>query len=314
LFDRNGDDGVNIVDKLKQLIFRYDDISSEREEELDQHMGHFTMESGGLREENISFKDPFECFEKVGGFGLHVVARLTHGTNRYFHKTIKPTLCRNLRWHKIRWTDVTIEEMYHFLGILLKISLTPIDGGGYKTYFMKTNKVIFVGGDTTPLEIKNSTGFASEFMQLERFQQIRGAFHPEDKSSGLGGDKCYQIRHIINVLNASSKKSFKIPRDLSFDEGGVGCRSRYCPVRQYNKDKPQKFRVDFFICADSKNYFILHLDVYQGKNAANIGIHDSIVDLPTTQKAVANALHALGLHLSTDGMRHISMDNRYMCP
>jgi hypothetical protein len=87
---------------------------------------------------------------------------------------------------------------------------------------------------------------------------------------------------------------------LSFDEGGVGCRSRYCPVRQYNKDKPQKFRVDFFICADSKEYFILHLDIYQGKNTANIGIHDSIVNLPTTQKAVVNALHALGLHLSTE--------------
>jgi hypothetical protein len=119
--NNHGNEGVNLVDKLKQLIFHYDDIASGREEELDSHMGHFTMESGGLWVESQSFQDPLECFEKVGGFGLHVVARLTQGTNRYFHKSIKPSLCRNLRWHKLRWTDVTVEEMYHFLGILLKI-------------------------------------------------------------------------------------------------------------------------------------------------------------------------------------------------
>jgi hypothetical protein len=45
--------------------------------------------------------------------------------------------------------------------------LSPVDGGGYKTYFAKTNKVILIGSDAMPLEIKNSTGFASELMQLQ---------------------------------------------------------------------------------------------------------------------------------------------------
>ena len=42
----------------------------------------------------------------------------------------------------------------------------------------------------------------------------------------------------------------------TFDEGGIAMRSRYCPVRQYNKDKPNKYRVDFFILADASYYFI----------------------------------------------------------
>ena len=41
----------------------------------------------------------------------------------------------------------------------------------------------------------------------------------------------------------------------------------------YNKDKPDKFRVDFFILADSKHYFIYHFDVYQVKNKSNIDIN-----------------------------------------
>lgn len=62
--------------------------------------------------------------------------------------------------------------------------------------------------------------------------------------------------------------------------------SRYFPVRQYNKYKPAKFHVDFFILADSKCYFIYHLDIHQGYNKANIDIVSSILKLPTTQKAV----------------------------
>ena len=78
---------------------------------------------------------------------------------------------------------------------------------------------------------------------------------------------------------------------MSFDEGGVASRSRFNPICQYNKDKPQKFHVDFFVLCNNSpgQYFILHCDVYQGKNAENIGIPDEITKLPTTQKAVVNS-------------------------
>ncbi len=45
-------------------------------------------------------------------------------------------------------------------------------------------------------------------------------------------------------------------------------------MRQYNKDKPDKYRADFFILADARDYFIYNLDVYQGKIKANIDIDD----------------------------------------
>jgi hypothetical protein len=99
--------------------------------------------------------------------------------------------------------------------------------------------------------------------------------------------------------------------------GGQSCRSRFCPVLQYNKDKPDKFRVDFFILANSKNYFIQHIDVYQGKNASNVGIDPSCFNLPTTMKAVANAVIKADLSTGSNdanGYRVISLDNRYQCP
>lgn len=102
-------------------------------------------------------------------------------------------------------------------------------------------------------------------MNLTRFIQIRGAFHPMNKKAALGGDKCYQLRNVLNCINSASAKSFLPSGNMAFDEGGVACHSRLCPVRQYNKDKPDKHRVDFFVLADSEHINILHIDVYQGK-------------------------------------------------
>ena len=58
-------------------------------------------------------------------------------------------------------------------------------------------------------------------------------------------------------------------------------------------------------------YFIYHLEVYQGKNAKNISIPVEIQDMPTTQKAVMNAIITSGIDKDTNGHRRLFMDNRY---
>jgi hypothetical protein len=85
--------------------------------------------------------------------------------------------------------------------------------------------------------------------------------------------------------------------------------------RQYNKDKPNKYWVDFFILANSTSYAILHMDVYQGKNQANINIDKQATSLPTTHKAVINAVFHTRLGNDTEeGYQCLSMDNQYQCP
>jgi hypothetical protein len=64
------------------------------------------------------------------------------------------------------------------------------------------------------------------------------------------------------------------------------------PVRQNNKDKPLKSRVDFFVlCIHSPDqYFIIPCDLNQGKNAENMCVSRKIAKLPITQKAVVDAI------------------------
>jgi hypothetical protein len=133
--------------------------------------------------------------------------------------------------------------MRTFFGIILRISMQEIDAGGYAAYFQPDDRVVRTGygPDAETKTLPDTQGWARRYMSLIRFKQIRGAFHPMDKVAGRGGDKCYQLRSALNRLNAASKITFIPSGNLAFDEGGVSCRSRLCPVRQYNKDKPGKF-------------------------------------------------------------------------
>jgi hypothetical protein len=70
-----------------------------------------------------------------------------------------------------------------------------------------------------------------------------------------------------------------------------------------------------FICADASSYHIYNVDIYQGRNASNIDIDDTIATVPTTQKAVLNAMIQMGLEEDiTQGARSLALDNRYQCP
>jgi Transposase IS4 len=254
-----------------------------------------------------SFDDPFQCLAICGGLDYDLVCRLARNSNEYVRHHLLPK-DRNNRLHGKAYANITAEEMYHFLGITLRISLSPVDYGGYEAYFSAQDRKIL------NKHIFASDGFARHFMTLSRYKQIRTAFHPEDRTGGMEGDKCYQLRHAINTINKAALNAKHIGEDVTFDEGGIGSRHRMNPVRQYNKDKPQKYRVDFFIMACSKSYFIHHIDVYQGANASNVGLHRAVRDLPTTQRAVLNAVLHTGMHNEVHGARHISLDNRYQCP
>ena len=233
--------------------------------------------------------------------------RLTANSNEYANNNLDP-LKRTFAGYA--WHDITVEEMYRFHGVVLKMSIDDRNLGGYEAYF---DDVIQINlSQDYNVKVSDFPPWAKNVFSLHRFKQIRAAYHPEVGSSAIG-DKCHQLRFAINQLNYASRATFVPGPNLSFDEGGIASRSRMNPVRQYNKDKPNKFRVDFFVLANNtpEKYFIVDLDVYQGKNAENIGIAKEIEKLPTTQKAVVNAVINSKIANDPKGMRKIFMDNRY---
>jgi hypothetical protein len=186
-----------------------------------------------------SFKSPLDCAEVCGGLTHEMVKRLTVQSNLYAEEVLKPQYVGG-RVEGSPWKKITIAEMYRFLGLMLKISISPLNLGGYEAYFSNKFRTVTYDG-IYKMDIDVNVGWAAKYMSLKRFRQVRRAFHPEHRAAAAAGDKCYQLRYALNCLNQASLNTYIPGRDLSFDEGGVSMRSRLCPVRQYNKDKPNKF-------------------------------------------------------------------------
>lgn len=77
--------------------------------------------------------------------------------------------------------------MMRFFGILLRISLSPIDNGGYAAYFDVNDIEIGIDENVT-MKAPHTSGWASEIMTLKRIKIIRKAFHPEGRSGREAGD------------------------------------------------------------------------------------------------------------------------------
>ena len=106
--------------------------------------------------------------------------------------------------------------------------MEPRKMGGYATYF-QDNVYMDMGGGYK-VKLRGFTCWAKEIMPLDRFKQIRSAFHPEAGDNKESGDKCHQLQYFICRFNEKARNIFYLGPNVSFDEGGVPMRSRYCPV------------------------------------------------------------------------------------
>ena len=86
---------------------------------------------------NIFFDDPLECIAFSSGMDVDYISHVTKNCNEYFHTHFKPMLGQNLIFHRIKWVNIVICDMFIFLAILLKISLQLMAFGGYPIYFQK---------------------------------------------------------------------------------------------------------------------------------------------------------------------------------
>jgi len=66
--------------------------------------------------------------------------------------------------------------------------------------------------------------------------------------------------------------------------------------------------------ASGGHYFVIHIDVYQGKNSENAFNPREIWDLPTTQKAIMYSIIATKLGADLNGYQELYMDNIYSAP
>ena len=118
----------------------------------------------------------------------------------YYHKVIKNrrVSAASRIWHGMIWRDITIDEMYRFLGILLRISLEPCDAGGYTAYCQDSNTCVYLSEDKSHyVEIPETKGFMTSISK-----DFRMSLNPSNKFEVpfTLKTRCLQMEKRINVI------------------------------------------------------------------------------------------------------------------
>ncbi|GMF48696.1 unnamed protein product [Phytophthora fragariaefolia] len=148
------------------------------------------------------------------------------------------------------------------------------------------------------------------YMPKNRFFHIMGYLHfSNNKSPTVSIDRAWKIRPVVDVLQRTFARGFREPPVISFDEATLPSRSRYNPMRQFNKGKAHKWGTKVFVAACAKTSYCLRIEVYSG---AKTHLHTPVPkDNNTGEAAVLRNMNALYPPSSKSPWRLVVTDRFY---
>jgi hypothetical protein len=161
----------------------------------------------------------------AGGFTFDLIKQINANSNAYVNNNKGNDNC----FAGSPWTPISVEEMYHALGIRLKMSVDNHQLRGWGCYFNAPTEMKFMPSQSVPID--GFSSWASDIMMSYRFHQIRATLHPKSGSS-LVSNKCHQLCASIQSLNKHARRAFILGRECLFIERGIASKSRYNPVQQ----------------------------------------------------------------------------------
>ena len=261
-----GDGGIPALDEEDEiedvtLKFTYEDLTDEILEgpnfttsKNDEFI--WAPEKSSVRSDipERTWELPLNCFMHVSGIDEEYAKRNISEMNEY----VKKNKTKAGRFAGSQFTHFGTDEYCVFLGILLTISLDGRKAGSYQQYWIQTSTTVCVGSEPEmTINLDYHSMWAKEFMELNRFKQFLSAFRAIVETPKDVKDKAAHIRPPVVAINKGAKRTFILGRNVLIDEAGVASRSRYNPIQQYKKDRPNKFQVDFFF--DKLRNKLLHL-------------------------------------------------------
>ena len=142
-----------------------------------------------------------------------------------------------------KWTHISVIGIIRFFCIVIIIILEPIQMGQCDSYFHQSPRIC--AGLGYIARLRSYDAWCREIMTLAHFKQIWYTFHPEvGPFENENREQCYQLWQFICSFNSKDKTIFDLGPYVCFDKGDIATILRYCPVRMYNKEKPEKFYID----------------------------------------------------------------------
>lgn len=251
-----------------------------------QTLGFLPARESGLQLLSADSHSPMSLFKLF--FSTSAVSTLCHNTNAQAAKA-------TAKERKYKWTDVSITEMYHYIGIVFYMAMVKLSS---ITDYWRQNSIL-------------SVPFPATVMSRDRYRMISWNVHmshpdadkENDRKRGTSEhDRLLRVRPLMDTIRLACKSIYHPRRNLAVDERMVACKA-HTGMTQYMKAKPTKWGFKLFVLADSSNGYTMDFSVYTGKNNFPTGnglSHDAVTSLLDSK--------FLGLGY------HVYMDNFYTTP
>uniref|UniRef100_A0A3Q3MAR5 PiggyBac transposable element-derived protein domain-containing protein n=1 Tax=Mastacembelus armatus TaxID=205130 RepID=A0A3Q3MAR5_9TELE len=158
----------------------------------------------------------------------------------FFPEASVSTLCRNTNAQaakartkgcKYKWTDVSISELYHYIGLLFYMAMVKLRSIRY--YWCQDT--LF------------SVAFPATVMSRDRYRTISWNLHESPRSEH---DRLFRVRPLMDTIRHACKTIYHPRQNLVVDERMV----------------PTRWGFKLFVLADSSNGYTADFAVYTGKN------------------------------------------------
>lgn len=179
-------------------------------------------------------------------FTMEIFQMIVDQTNLYYQQS------QATKKSKLPWTDVSMEEIMTFLGIVIAMGISNLPE-------------IYDYWSTEPLMCMP---WYSTIFSRNRFSQINRYLHLVDNTTrpqqGTTGNKLFKLGKLPENLIAKFKRLYIPSQNLSVDEQMIGTKSRISFI-QYMPKKPKKFGIKLWVLCESLSGYCLQFQIYTGK-------------------------------------------------
>jgi hypothetical protein len=183
--------------------------------------------------------------------------RIVNESNRYYNQLLNARVDRMLAAQHARGEEgsregvllretksqkkIQPDDIVHCIGLLVARMLCP-----HKRKF--ADQWAKTAIDAVP---KCTFG---QFVRKARFDRIMQSLNFTNNANPRAEtDRAWKVRSVVDTLQETFRRGYRMPPVLTFDEAMIPSRSRHNITRQFMKDKPHKWGTKLFMtcCADT---------------------------------------------------------------
>ena len=210
----------------------------------------FRFHSGSL----LAKSSPKEFFKNF--FDETLVRNIASYTNERLEKDVNDSQ----RQHDCIDHEVTIDEIYGYMGILLMLGILKKKDVEIDEIWCEKDDAIH----RIPWVL--CTMSRQRFKLLSRYLTFDDIYTRTDRC--IDDPKFYKCREMANCLKKKCLSSCEPGQHLSVDENLYPFRGR-CQFRQYMPSKPNKYGMKVWQLVDSVTRYLVNFDFYLGKEGNN---------------------------------------------